>query len=95
MERGSYLWRTLYTVNTISADEVTVEVSEPGVSSFDWSLENSNGTVYWGTLSDGATMYFNLVTADDVHFEVSYNKGECGEVTNNYHFIKGSHKGQF
>jgi hypothetical protein len=90
MERGSYLWRTLYTVNTISDDEVTVEVSEPGVSSFDWSLENSNGTVYWGTLSDGATMYFNLVTADDVHFEVSYNKGECGEVTNNYHFIKGS-----
>jgi len=90
MERGSILWRTLYTVNTISADEVTVEVSEPGVSSFDWSLEYSNGTVYWGTLSDGATMYFNLVTADDVHFEVSYEKGECGEVTNNYHFIKGN-----
>jgi hypothetical protein len=90
IERGSYLWKTLYSVNTVQADEVTVEVTEPGVSSFDWSLESSNGTVYWGTLSDDATMYFNLVTASDVHFEVSYEKGECGEVTNNYHFIKGN-----
>ena len=89
MEQGSDIWRTLYTVNTISANSVTVEVSVPSVSSFDWSLAYSNGLAYWGTLSDGAVMYFNLVTATELHFEVSYIKGECGEVTNNYHFIKG------
>ena len=91
MEQGINAWRTLYTVNTISKNSVTVEVSLAGVPSFDWSLISSNGTAYWGTLSNGAIMYFNLVTATDLHFEISYNKGECGLVTGNYHFIKMSY----
>lgn len=87
IEQGA-TWQTLYSSNYISNDEATVEIWLPGVSSFQWSLNYSDGTTYWGTLYSGATMYFNMATSTQAYFQVTYNKGSCGVMSNNYSFTK-------
>ena len=84
----------LNAVNFVTGSPVSVYADYPGATGYTWSLQFSNGYVYWGNYGYGV-MGFYLDPGQSATFRVTAATSLCGDISSDYSFMNISRGGAF